>query len=401
MSVFAQTPAPKPTLEGSLAKASYALSIEGGRMTGPGATILQTAISQADYVLLGEDHLTREIPRFGAAVCDAMASGGLSAMAFEASPAVARFVQESLKTSNRIQTMAELQKKYPDSAAFLNIKDENDLAAHCAAISTRSNFEIWGLDQEFMGSAGWILARMLAANPGPAARGAILHLQALERADVEEARKTGDPSKLFLVSVPDSDIQGASAAINKDGTPATKVGFHELTTSRTIYLEQGTHPSDSNASRGLLMKHNFLTYYNMAGGDNQSKRILFKFGDWHLYKGVNPLHQRDLGNFIAEFADGQGKGSLHILVLGIKGTHAVYSGYDRPLKFEPFDMVQDDDYKWLKPAIDAKKAESWTLFDLRGLRFRQLNLDADWQRVVYGYDLLVLIPELTPAALIQ
>jgi hypothetical protein len=64
-------------------------------------------------------------------------------------------------------------------------------------------------------------------------------------------------------------------------------------------------------------------------------------------------------------------------------------------------MVQDDDYKWLKPAIDAKKAESWTLFDLRGLRFGQLNLDADWQRVVYGYDLLVLIPELTPAALIQ
>ncbi len=401
MSLLAQTPAAKPTLESSLAKASYALSVEGGKLTGPGATVLQTAISQADYVLLGEDHLTREIPRFGAAVCDVMASGGLSAIAFEASPAVAHFVQESLRTPNRIQAMGELQKKYPDSAAFLNIKDENDLAAHCAEVSKQSNFQVWGLDQEFMGSAGWILERMLATNPGPTARAAILHLQTMERADIEEARKTGDPTKLFLVSVSDSEIQNASAAIDKDGAPATKVAFHELTESRTIYLEQETHPSDSNARRGLLMKHNLLTYYNMAGGSNPSERILFKFGDWHLYKGVNPLHQRDLGNFIAEFADGQGKSSLHILVLGVKGTHALYSGYDRPLRFEPFDMVQDDDYKWLKPAIDAKKAESWTLFDLRDLRFKQLNLDADWQRVVYGYDLLVLIPELTPGALIQ
>jgi len=378
------------------------LSIEDGRISGAGAPILQTAIAQADFMLLGEDHLTHEIPRFAAAVCDAMgSSGGFSAMAFESSPAAADFVQESLSGSDRIGKMEDLQKRYPDSVAFLNVQDENDLAAHCAAVSQRSGFRIWGLDQEFIGSPGWIVERMLATKPGPAARAAILQLQAVERTDAEEARKTGDPSKLFMLAVPAAEIDKAGAAIEKDGTPATRSAFHELTESREIYLGQGDKPSDSNAQRARLMKQNFLADYQAAGGQSKPQRVLLKFGDWHLYKGFNPLHQRDLGNFVAELADGRKGTSLHIMVLGAKGTHALFGGYERPLRFEPFVMDQDDDYRWIKPAIDAQKAGSWTLFDLRKLRFKQLDLSPDWERVVYGYDLLVLIPELTPVGLIH
>jgi hypothetical protein len=41
-----------------------------------------------------------------------------------------------------------------------------------------------------------------------------------------------------------------------------------------------------------------------------------------------------------------------------------------------------------------------TLFDLRAMRFRGIDLPHDWQRIVYGYDLFVLIHEITPAAAI-
>jgi hypothetical protein len=64
-------------------------------------------------------------------------------------------------------------------------------------------------------------------------------------------------------------------------------------------------------------------------------------------------------------------------------------------------MDQDEQYQWLKAAIDAQKAGTWTLYDLRSLRFKQLDLDGDWERVIYGFDLLVLIPELTPATSTQ
>ena len=73
------------TLENSLADSAYAFTIQHGKLGGGGAAVLQDAISHADFVLLGEDHLSREIPRLAAAICDAMGqSGGFSAMAFEA-----------------------------------------------------------------------------------------------------------------------------------------------------------------------------------------------------------------------------------------------------------------------------------------------------------------------------
>src|SRR5271156_1627781 len=118
-SLFAQAPAnpkPKATLESSIPGVAYPLTISDGKLTGSGAPILQTAISQADYVLLGEDHITHEIPQFATLICDAMGvTGGFSAMAFEASPAAAEFVQQSLNSSDRIQKMADLQKRYPNS----------------------------------------------------------------------------------------------------------------------------------------------------------------------------------------------------------------------------------------------------------------------------------------------
>jgi hypothetical protein len=392
----------KPTFESSLGDAASGLSIEGGKLAGAGAPILREAIAHANFVLIGEDHITREIPRFAAAVCDAMgASGGLTAMAFESSPAAANFVQESLAGPDRRQKMADLQKRFPDSAAFLNITDENDLAAQCAAVAQRSGFRIWGLDQEFMGSAGWILERMLGTQPGPAARAAILQLQAMEHADETQARQTGDPSKLFLLAVPGTEIEKASAAIAKDGTAATRAAFHELTESREIYLGNAAGLSESNARRARLLKQNFLADFQAAGAREKHQRVLLKFGDWHLYKGINPLHERDLGNFVAEFADGRNETSLHIMVLGAKGTHAVYGGYGQPLKLAPFVMDQDGDYRWFKAASDAQKTGSWTLFDLRQLRFKHLEMGMDWERVVYGYDLLVVIPELTPAGFVN
>ncbi len=391
----------KPTLESSLADAASALSVADGKLGGAGAAILQEAIAHADFVLIGEDHMTSEIPRFAATVCDSMgASGGFSAMAFEASPAVARFTQESLAGPDRLKKMADLQKRFPYSAAFLNVPDENNLAAHCAAVAQRSGFGIWGLDQEFVGSAGWVFERMLETQPGPAARAAILQLQAMEHADEQEARKTGDPSKLFMFAVPAAELDKAGAAIAKDGTAATRAAFHELTESREIYLGQGDKPSESNAQRARLMKKNFLDGFREASAHDNHPRVLLKFGDWHLYKGFNPLHQRDLGNFVAEFAEGN-ETSLHIMVLGAKGTHAQFAGYEQPLKMEPFVMDQDDDYRWIKPAMDGQKAGSWTLYDLRKLRFKRLELGAEWDRAIYGYDFLVVIPELTPAGMAQ
>jgi hypothetical protein len=50
--------------------------------------------------------------------------------------------------------------------------------------------------------------------------------------------------------------------------------------------------------------------------------------------------------------------------------------------------------------FDNLEPEGWTMFDLRGLRkgFRSLEpVDKEMERMIFGYDLLVLIPNATPS----
>ncbi len=370
--------------------------------TGSAAPVLEKAISGAQYVLIGEDHITHEIPQFATAVCDAMAPQGLTAMAMEAGPQAAKMTAASLGKTDRLARMAALTDRYPDSVAFLNVREENDLVEHCAKVSRNPKFQLWGLDQELMGSAGWLLDKILATHPGPAATAVLSRMKAEEQKDAALAKETGDPSKTFLLAASDAQLSEAAAVLKGEGNALANELFHELVESHEIYLKNMKGSPESNSQRARLMKRHFQRDFDAAASNSPRQRVLIKFGDWHLYKGFNPLHERDLGNYIAEIADGQGASSLHICILGAKGTHALYGGYNRPMKLEPFVMAEDDDYHWLKPAVDNQVQNGWTLYDLRNLRFQKLGaVDPNMERVIYGYDLLLIVPELTPAHAIK
>jgi hypothetical protein len=395
------------SLADALAAAQYSLTIDHSGFAGTGAHVLTQALDEAQFVAIGEDHLTREIPHFVAAVCDEMATRGLNALALETSPAAAQFVEGTFRAKDRVARMADLEHRFPDSIAFLSDRQEGDLAEHCAEVSKGNGFELWGLDQEFLGSAGWILDRMLDTNPGPKATAAIQAMQKDEQAAAAEATRTGDFSKVYLLSSTDTQIAAAESAILADGRRGTSQLFAQLTESRSIYREQAVDFRAANGRRATLLKQNFLTDYRADELRLGLKpRVLAKFGDSHLYRGFNELHQGNLGNFLSELADVSGSRSLHIMILGVQGEHVQYSKYGQPLKHSRFAMEDDPEYRWLGAAIAARKDVSasgpWTLYDLRRLRFGPFtDLDCNWQRIIYGYDLLILIPEITPAELVE
>lgn len=401
------TRSPSQTLSDALVAARYSLNINSSGFSGTGAQVLTQALDGAQFVAIGEDHLTREVPRFAAAVCDEMAPRGLGAMALETSPAAAQFVESTFGASDRVARMADLERMFPDSIAFLSDRQENDLAEHCAEAAKGNGFHLWGLDQEFLGSAGWILQRMLETDPGPQAMAAIHTMQKDQQEKTAQAAHTGDFSKLYLLSSTDAQIAAAQAAIFSDGRPLTRQLFAQLAGSHSLYQEHAVDFRSSNARRATLLKQNFLKEYRAdKAAHDAPPRILVKFGDTHLYRGLNELHEANLGNFLSELAAVTGSRSLHIMVLGVAGEHAAYSRYGQPFQHSPFVLDEDDDYKWLAPAVAARKEVGadgpWTLYDLRQLRFgRVAHLDPSWERVVYGYDLLILIPKITPAELLQ
>lgn len=418
-SLHAQVPAdssPKPpsppSFEEKLREVRFDLHVGPDGFSGRAAPLLEQAIAEARYVLVGEDHLSCEIPRFASAVCDLMAKGqeGLRALAMESGPQAAEFVGASLGQPDRLERMAALQRQFPDSMAFLNVAEENDLVAHAAQVSHNPGFQLWGLDQEFVGSAGWLLEQILATHPGPAASATLGRLQDAEKQAATQAQESGSPGKLWMFTADDRELSEVQAFLQREGNASANALCAELVASREIYLKnaQGSY-ADSNAQRARLMKAHLRQHLEGGGGATAvghppQGKVLLKFGEWHLYKGFNPLHQRDLGNWVAEWVEGRGESSLHLCVLGAKGTRLLYGGYDRAPKTEPFVMDEDKDYRWLKPAVDNQvpDPDAWTVYDLRRLRHHDLGtMDPSMVRLIDGYDLLVIVPELTPATLVR
>jgi hypothetical protein len=399
-SASAQNP---PTVEaGSLPQqlesARYGLLVDGGVLSGSGASVLTEAIQQSPYILIGEDHLTREVPQFTTAICNLTAKQGLAGMAMEVSPEAAAFVMHTLTAPDRWNQMVALTRAYPSSVAFLDSRQEDDLVANCAQASHNLNFHLWGLDQNFVGSAGWLIDLMLAAHHGSASNEALLHLKADEQRDAAEAKASGNPTALFMLSEKsDAELKEAAPAIDKDGGPEVKKIFQELVSSHNIY-EKEFHAGDANVERARLLKQNFRDAMHQLSPAEKDGKVIVKFGDWHLYRGVNPLHHSDLGNYIAEAADVDGRDSLHICILGAGGKRRAFSGYGQPFQVQAFTPTQDRWYRWMEPFLAKQIPGQWTLYDLRALRFQRLGkIDPDIERMIEGYDFLVVVPELTPA----
>jgi len=395
----AQTPAfDQDEIHRAVDGAKAPLRVQGRTFSGPGWDLIKKEVFAAQLIAVGEDHLTRQVPEFVSALCDALGPRSLAAMAVETGPEVARFMQGRLLSDRHDQDMADLTTAYPDSVAFFNIAEENDLLTHCATAGGRPGFEIWGLDQEFFGAGGWLLDMILDEPLGSEARVAILQLRAEEARDALLAKATGDPSKLFLISVPDSALEKAQTLLIKGGSARSRELLTAIVTTHRIYKENAEGAPTANLDRAVLLKKELLSHLDPWRGSAKGGKILLKFGEWHLYRGYNPLGQRDLGNFVAEYADVKDAPSVHIAVLGSAGLHAAYGGYGKPLERSVFVMADDPHYKWLKIATDVAEPDGWTVFDLHRLRGPIVKgLPEGWRQLVDGYDLLVLAPEITPS----
>ncbi len=398
-SAHAQTVAPLTFAE-RLAQAGSPLTVRPEGFSGPGAAILSNAIDASRYVLIGESHLSREIPAFTTNVCRLMAPGGLTAMVVEIGPEAAGAVNAMMRAPDREQRISDFMSAHPDAMAFLNSRAEGQTAADCAGVAG-PDFTLWGLDQEFFGASGYLFEQMLAAGPGPLARAQIEALAEQERTAMQAALASGSPMDLFLFKVTDATLDEAAAAIDQDGGDRAKALFAALRETRAIYQASQSGRGDPNGRRARLMKRTLAAHFAEA----PQARVLMKFGAYHLYRGFNPLGQRDVGNFVAEHADGVGVRSLNLIVVGARGVEAGYDGVGRQVKVHDFDVMTDEESDWRKDVMLARPSGTapgdWFLVDLRRLRSADLEaLTPEWRELIRGYDLAVVAPELSASTLL-
>lgn len=208
-----------------------------------------------------------------------------------------------------------------------------------------------------------------------------------------------------MVAADDKELAAGAAALQKDGSAEARSLFASLVESHEI---NRTSPAEyvNARRRERLMKTLFAANYARAAPTAAAPpKVLLKFGAYHVYRGLNPVHGSGIGNYVAEFAESQGARSLHIYLMAVKGSQPIHPGVDQPAQLRPFNLADQPGFRYLQPVFSNLLGSGWTMFDLRPLR-PDLNapggaMNPDMATLIFGYDILVIVPEGTPSTEIR
>jgi hypothetical protein len=381
----------------------YSLAVRNGQFSGTGAQLLQSAIAQSRFILVGENHAMAETTEFWKGICAAAGPQGFHTLAIEEGPLVAAELERWAGRDDGEAQLSAFQKQYPDSIDIYNTREEFGMLQQCVR-AHQGAFHLWGLNQEAFGAGSLILSRILETRPAGEADSAMRQLLQKASDASAQALQTGKISDSFMVSADDQELASGAALLKQHGSPQAQALFASLIESHAINRMSPTD-YDNARRRSLLMKTLFAADYAAAARtENAPPKVLLKFGAFHLYRGLNPVHGSGIGDYVAELAEGEGAQSLHIRLMPAKGTFPIRARGGRPAQTRAFNLRDDPGSVYLEPMLANLVGSDWTVFDLRPLRpgFDRLGESSPaLANLVFGIDLLVLIPEATPSTEIR
>jgi hypothetical protein len=363
----------------------YTMTLSGTQFAGPGWDKLQQDIRQSQLVLLGEDHGTAQIPAFA------------TALARELKPAVYVAEIDKYQAQDLSQLASQpglptvFMKEHPMGLTFYSWAEEFELARYLRG----QHAAVLGIDQVSLVSSGRFFAMLAGKVKSPATKTYLLKraatYQAQDRAKMSKG--TGNFSIYQRPAALDS-----LRSLTRTESPEVRQMVQDFAASSGIYQLAGQGDPRSHQLRINLMKRNLLeglATYQRPG--QPLPTMLFKFGATHVSRGVS-LNGGvyDVGNLALNLADAHNQKSLHIYVIGQRGT--------RVQGFNPDDFSKNvaaySNAEELQPFAAPAGSTAWQVFDLRPLRraLRNNKLKVSSHEVevtLMGYDYLIIIPETT------
>jgi hypothetical protein len=357
-------------------------TLEGGRLGGPGAELLRALGGRAQFVMIGEEHGSRGIASFAAALWTDLHAAGFRYAGLEADPWAVAALERELRAGG-LEGWTRYLAGHGGAVSVPFYSWDSEAAwvqAMVASVPAGPRPTLWGLDQVFIGSAAARLADIAREAKSPAARELAGEMAAAAAPDLQ-----------WLATCPVERLEALAAALAAPADASLAALVEAMIVSRRIYQPFTTgegEPWLANQERENLMRQRFLAELAAAErADGRLPKVLLKLGANHVYRGATPTLVQGFGGFASELAVARGGEALTILALcGPGGSLGGFDGSSRPCGGE------DDPWAFLAPYLDSRRV---TVFDLRSWKLRPkrfAHLPLEVQRAVASFDLLVFPP---------
>lgn len=347
-----------------------------GQFSGEGWEFLRGQAKNSFNVLVGEDHFTKEIPQFVTAL-------GLDSQFDNFYIEVDPYTTEQIATSFDWPDNDRLafNQTYGHSFSFYSLKEEYLLLEKMVD----AGVNLLGSDQIVMYDDRMLCDFMSATTSSLEAKDIYRHIS--EQSEINLEAFLENPQNPMYMMTPDF-MTRINRLSKLKLSPLEAEIVNKLRLSHNIYSKQ------SHELRVKLLKHHLMKDYAAWSG----KRNLFKFGANHMARGESFLTVMDIGNLVANITAADFKESLHVMILGESGMQASPFEVFPPTPIDP----QGFYLKHLEPLFELTQGDNWFVFNLvpirKELEAGRLELgDKNLERTVKGFDLLVLIPVVTPA----
>ena len=376
------------TIDKMAIKHMYPFYLDDESFGGEGWDKIKAYAGKHKYFIIGEDHGLAEIALFTKALIQ-HTDYDLFVTEIDSISAVISKQLGSL-TNDQIDSF---HTNNPSALSFYSAREEFELIKELS----KSNADIWGLDQVSLFSTGNVLRRLNEICNSEEAKELTAKLAKLSDQLFIEATRTANYDTLFIYSSKQEVFDGLRETLQKENTEAKSL-LNDLEESWKIY--NGVAGANYN-TRIRAMKSKLLNYYlDRSLKGRKYKKVLYKFGAYHVGKSESIFGLHDVGNFTSNIAEAEGTSSYHLMVVGKKGKTNSFL-LAEGMESATFDISdKKSPLNGLLPLANLVDKKEWAYFDLKPLRISmrkgELIIDnAFLKNTINGYDGIVIIPETT------
>ncbi|MDP9051925.1 MAG: hypothetical protein M3O31_14585 [Acidobacteriota bacterium] len=371
----------------------FPLTRDGEVFSGPGWDWLLAESKQSRFTAVGEEHGLAVIPQATSALYKAAEYERLSV---EISPPTAQRM-DTVLSQGGLSKFSTVFGAAPISVAFYSNQEDAALLATVRATSTDPHPVIWGTDYEVANDRTLLRELATLAPPG-AAKDIAREILAASEQSWDKAMATKNPGLIWTFCGDPALFDRLRAAWPQPDPDSTSIIDCLQRTLRINALWLAGDAFGSNQLRATWQRQNFLRYIHTEKLAGRNPRVLFRYGEEHVLRGVSQMGGFDLGSLIGELAAIDGGTSFHLMM--IAGHGSTRAALDPTvLAYKPVPS-NGSAYPWLQPFVESA-SEGTTVFNLRPLRPFVADIanraSTALLRTIIGYDALVIFPNAKPA----